>query len=183
MDWTQAFNFLGAWLTAILPAGLIIIGLAGYTANLIAKKILVTQQKKLEDGLSRLDNELEYIKHIKIDARSNKLKHYQEILDLLGDLLGILDSFVMGGIEKKGVNNWLHEFNVRKIKTYGRLSLFAPQDVMDKHDVLVDHLLLVSNNKEPYEWRVIRGYYIELTNAIRSDLDNDNKSISYNGEL
>jgi len=182
MDWTQAFNFLGAWLTAILPAGVIVAGLAGYIGKLISQKILTKNQSRLDEGLSRLDNELEYIKHLKIDARFHKLKYYQEILDLVADLLGMLDSFTVGRIEKEEARNRLFEFNSLRIKTYGRLSLFAPQDVMDKQDILVDHLLLVSQNKKPYEWSVIRGYAIDLINVMRRDIDENNEAIAYNGK-
>lgn len=183
MNWVQVFDFLGAWLTTIIPAGLIVAGLAGYIGKLISSKVLAKDQSKLNEALSRLDNELEYIKHIKIDTRSNKLRYYQEILDLVADFLGMLDSFILGGIGKEEAKIKLHEFNSCRIKTYGRLALFASQDVMNKHDILVDHLLLVSQDKMPYEWSVIREYAIDLINAMRRDIGENNQSISYNGKL
>jgi hypothetical protein len=183
MDWTQSFNFLGAWLTAIIPAGLIVAGLAGYIGKLISQKVLAKEQNRLNEGLKRLDNELEYMNHIKIDTRSNKLKYYQEILDLVAELLGVFDSYVLGGIEKDEAKKKLHVFNSSRIKTYGRLALFAPQDVMDNHDILLDHLLLISQDKEPYTWSVIRGHVIGLINSMRKDIGKNNDPITYNGKL
>ena len=61
-------------------------------------------------------------------------------------------------------------FEKGRLRAYGYLAMFAPQEVMDAHDALVDYVLASLEGSVPFDFVRLRTLAIAMLNAIRIDL-------------
>ena len=112
-----------------------------------------------------------------------KIAIYRSVVDLAAEILGDFDRAYLDGQSSPDAKDRYDKFNRGRMKAYGYMAMFAPQAVMDAFDAVVDHLMLISNGSEPYEWPKVRLLAIGMINAIRRDVGLDKSPIEYRGRL
>lgn len=142
-------------------------------------KIQLTNLNSQE--IEKLKTDLEIIKNQHNRGLHEKLEMYRLVVNVIADVLGDFDKsrFLEQPLELPKMDN----FNRRRIQIYGYLALMSPQSLMDANNAFFDHLLMVANESEPYEWIRIRNLGNDLLNEMRKDLKFNTDNIVYNGEL
>jgi hypothetical protein len=74
------------------------------------------------------------------------------------------------------------EFNRERFRSYARLAMFAPQNVLDAYDAIVDYLNDLLEAKHGYDWAAIRQLSQSFLNAARADVAIGTGSIVYKGK-
>ncbi|MBN3054990.1 MULTISPECIES: hypothetical protein [Pectobacterium] len=194
MTWEETFRLIGTGLFSVSSAGAIIVGLSSWLGKIWAQRILQKEshelkiqlnaaQHELNVSLKTIEKELDLMKEKYVSIRNDKVLIYRGIIDLIASLLAKLDAYYMNRLSQDEAMKHFDVFNEQRIRLYGYMAMFAPQNVMDTQDELIDHLLQVAYGKRSYEWEEIRTMALALINEIREDVGIDQTPIEYNGKL
>lgn len=196
MDWADIIKIVFGVIASTGAGGIIVLGLSSWLGKILAERIMENEKQenrqKLEQlrselrnrnetNLQELRNELDIYKEIHLRGHSDKLATYRLVIDIISDYLADIDLWQSSGQTLPDGNERFDRFNRDRLKTYGYLSMIAPQEVMDANDTLTDHLLDITVNNAEYNWEVIRNHAIGLLNAIRRDLNPEAEPIEYRG--
>jgi hypothetical protein len=199
------YDLSTAILGSITASGFIIFAFSSWLGKIWANRIMDTERQKHERELSTLRSDLERynqkvladIKHqqeqsiewFKSDLDIFKDKHlkgfndklvcYRELINLIADTLGTLDSHMTSG--QSLTQDYINHANTQRLKLYGYTAMIAPQNVMDAQDKLIDFLLSIIDGSQPYNWEAVRFHALNLINEIRKDIAIDTNPILYNG--
>jgi hypothetical protein len=110
-----------------------------------------------------------------------KALNYQQKIDLyklvsnpLVELVALLD-------RKDGlIQEHLHEFNRQRLHITAQLALFAPQNVFEAFNNMIDYIY-DSIETESYDFCVFRGKAMQYLSEMRRDIGIYDDNISYNG--
>ncbi|WP_350237968.1 hypothetical protein U1R68_11850 [Pectobacterium colocasium] len=194
MTWEETFRLIGTGLFSVFSAGAIIVGLSSWLGKIWAQRILQkenhelkmrlnTAQHKLNVSLKTIEKELDLMKDKYVSIRNDKVLIYRGVIDLIASLLAKLDAYSINRLSQDEAMKHFDEFNEQRIRLYGYMAMFAPQNVMDTQDELIDYLLQVAYGKRLYEWEEVRAMALALINEIRKDVGIDQAPIEYNGKL
>ncbi|MGD9639413.1 MAG: hypothetical protein AB7U85_10245 [Alphaproteobacteria bacterium] len=177
-------------------AGAIILAVSSWLGKIWANRVMEKDRANYSKELEKLRAELEKSNNKEIEEIKNELSIYKEqylkgfndkiniyrmVVDIVSEALG---EFNAAELTKIPLNiKTLNQIDRLRIKAYGYLAMMAPQNVMDKQDVLMDYLLNVAYSNEKYDWKRTRAYSLDLLNEIRKDLKFDENPITYNGKL
>lgn len=194
----EAFNAALAVLTALGGGGAIVLSLSTYIGRIWAERLmgkekaaheqqLATLQSDLrlqvDDALATSKNNLEIFKEKNLKGHHDKIAIYRLASDVVVEILGDLDYLYIHQSPPADAKSRLDKLNRERMRAYAYMAMLAPQPVMDALDELFDHLLLVVNDHEKYEWPQVRALSLGLLNAIRNDIGLDKATIVYNGKL
>ena len=205
MTFQEILNIALTILGSIGIGGVIVLALSSWLGKVWANRIMDSEKQKYEKELTNLRADLERenqkalaniqhqqtesIEWFKSDLNIFKDKHlkgfndklicYRELINLIADTLGTLDSHMING--KALTPEYLANANLQRLKIYGYTAMIAPQPVMDAQDNLIDFLLEIIEGRKPYEWSEVRNKALNLINEIRKDIAIDINPISYNG--
>lgn len=178
--------------------GAIVFGLSSFLGKVWANRLMEAERARYVQDLERLRAELHHAseanlasmkskidiykeKHLK--GHADKLAIYRRVTDVVVELLGNLDKMpLLNAPQKNMIESW-DRFNCGRMKVYGYLAMLAPQRVMDAMDGLMDHLILITQRKESYEWPRVRELVYTLLNEVRRDIGIDTTPIEYRGKL
>ena len=192
MNWYEGLKLVGASLFSVIPPGTLIVGLASWIGIVWAKRILQSEihnlklqqaqtQNALDTSLEKSKRELDFLKETRSSIHNDKIVIYRKIIDIVAKLLASLDAHHSGRLNLS--EKHFDQFNEQRMKVYGYLGMFAPQSVMDAHDRLIDHLILISYDKKTYIWSEVRELVLHFMNEVRKDVGIDKTSIRYLGQL
>lgn len=198
MSLEETVQIASALLVALGSGGAIVAGLSGWLGKIWADRLMSKESAQhaaaLEVLRSRLHQEtsaeLELLKR-NLDIASvhslrelnDKILIYREAMDLISEVLGDLDLASLTGRPRPDWEARSDTFNRVRLRAYTYMAMVAPQSVMDAQDKLMDYLMLVMGEKEPYEWNKVRTLGIALLNEIRKDVGIDKQPIEYRGCL
>ena len=194
MNWDDVLRLIGASLFSVISAGTLIVGLASWLGKVWAERILRSETQKLQQQLAQTQNaldislekskrELDFLKETRSNIYNDKIVIYQKIIDIVAKLLANLDAHHSGRLNPTETEKHYDQFNEQRMKVYGYLGMFAPQSVMDAHDRLIDHLILISYGNKPYIWSEVRELVLYFMNEVRQDVGIDKSNIRYLGQL
>lgn len=147
------------------------------------EKLRSELQHNSEQNLALIKSDLEIYKEKHLKGHEDKLAIYRLSTDVVVDVLGDLDFMMISGKAPLDAGERWDRFNRGRMKSYGYLAMLAPQSVMDAMDGLMDHLILITNGSEKYEWPKVRELVLTLLNQIRRDIGIDPNPIEYRGNL
>lgn len=191
-SWTVVLQIIGS----IGGGGLIVASLSSWLGKVWAERLMAREKAGHEAALAELQAKLERRNQIEIEALKTELrvseeKHlkgfqdrvaiYRMAVDVVAEFLGDLDLYMR--TNQSIPADRFDMFNRMRMKAYGYLAMLASQRVMDAYDQLADHLLLIVNGRQSYEWSEIRRLALALLNAVRVDIGLDASPIHYNGQL
>lgn len=142
-------------------------------------RALVTQVLSKDLDRFRSDLKIEVAK--RVGVHQDKLVIYRAVTDTVVELLADLNAAYQGERDSAEVKAFAATFDLRRMKLYGYLGMVAPQEVMNSHDAVMDHLLAVVHGEQAYDWEPIRELVLDHLNAIRVDLAIDKSPIAYHG--
>ncbi len=139
--------------------------------------------KDSEKELSGIKANIDIFKEKHLKGHTDKIATYRLVIDVVADMLGDFDLIEQSKEEiTDGLQRW-DRFNRGRMRVYGYLAMFAPQEVMDASDGLFDHLICITHGNAPYEWSTVRNLVISLLNNIRCDIGLNPSPIEYRGKL
>jgi len=98
-----------------------------------------------------------------------KLKLYQEILVPISDLINRL-LFLCESSPPGNPNELFERFHPIRLQTLSRLALFAPEDVFERFQDLLNYTFLLMQGDELYSLEQLTEYTVLALNSIRSDI-------------
>ncbi|HEY0681069.1 MAG TPA: hypothetical protein VGD45_01935 [Steroidobacter sp.] len=190
---------VGSVVIASLGGGaLLIFAMSNWLGRVWADRLMQAERAKHDAELEQLraqlhtktSNEIELVKRRLDIATTSHLREVQEkiaiyrsVIDLVSEILGDFDRTYLDGKLSPDAQTRYDRFNRGRMKAYGYMAMLAPQAVMDSFDAVVDHLMMIWNGSEPYEWTKVRTLAIAMINAIRQDIGLDKAPIEYRGKL
>jgi hypothetical protein len=181
--WEDIFKIITAAIASVGVAGGIIFALSSWLGKVWASRILDREKNELNKELEATKRELDVYKDTYLKNHNDKVIIYRAVIDIVSKLLSTFDSFQSGRMPHTDAAQAFDIFNEQRMQTYGYLAMLAPQQAMDAHDQLIDHLIKISGGDAPYEWERVRNLAINFINEVRNDIGIDKTPISYNGEL
>lgn len=190
---------VGSVVLASLGGGaLLVFSMSNWLGRVWADRLMQAERAKHDAELEQLraqlhtktSNEIELVKRrLDVAATSHlrevqeKIAIYRSVVDLVSEILGDFDRTYLDGKVSPDAQVRYDRFNRGRMKAYGYMAMLAPQAVMDSFDAVVDHLMMISNGSESYEWTKVRALAIAMINAIRQDIGLDKSPIEYRGKL
>jgi len=196
MSWQEVLAVGTVVLGSLGGGGVIILGLSGYLGKLWADRLMETErsrhQQRLEElraglqatnekALAEMRTDLEIYRDRHLKTHRDKVEVYRMGADIIATILANFDR--ASRLAPAEAAQALDSFNLDRIRLYGYLAMMVPQDVMDAHDALIDHLILITNGSVRYDWAQVRTLSIHFINAVRKDLAIDATPIEYRGAL
>lgn len=183
MSLDDALNLFTAGLVSIGGGGLVVFALSSWLGKVWAGRILREETHQLSVQLETTKRDLDVLKERTLRFQNDKILAYREITEIVSKIIAIMDA-EDGHIVSWGPNGGaLDEFNQQRLKLYGYLAMLAPQEVMDAHDDLVDHLMLTVSGNKDYKWPETREKVLFLLNEVRKDIGVASEPIVYKGKL
>jgi hypothetical protein len=198
MTTQQAMEIAQAVLLAVGGGGLIVLALSSWLGKVWATRLMDRERREHDREMASLSaelrrqvdtqlansrNELDIFKEKHLKAHADKLSIYRAAIDLIAEILGDLDFAYMNGLPLPDAAEQRDKMNRGRMRVWGYMAMLAPQHVMDSLDALFDHLLLVIDGHEQYEWVKVRELSLKLLNEVRKDIGIDSSSIEYRGDL
>jgi hypothetical protein len=198
MNVSEIFGITAAIIASLGGGGAIVLTLSSWLGKVWANRLMVQDRGKYEQEFAKLQAELRHnsereLTNIKIDldifkekrlrTDSDKIAIYRLSVDIIAEILGDMDYLQLTKQPPPDALQRYDKFNRDRIKAYGYLAMLAPQNVMDAFDALFDHLILLTQGQEPYEWKKVRDLGIALLNEVRKDIGIDQSRIEYRGRL
>ncbi|WP_207062515.1 hypothetical protein [Motiliproteus sp. SC1-56] len=183
MNWDDVFKFITAAIASVGVAGAVIFALSSWLGKVWASRILDREKNCLNKELEATKRELDVYKEKFLRNHNDKIVVYRAVIDIVSKLLASFDSFQSGRLKQSDAAKAFDLFNEQRMQAYGYLAMLAPQQAMDAHDRLIDHLIMISNGSAPYEWEKVRDLAVTFINEVRIDVGIDKDPIIYNGEL
>jgi hypothetical protein len=195
MSLPDILNVVAAGLLSLGTGGAIIFGLSSWLGKVWANRLMESERAKHAQDLEKLRVELQHhsktnLASMKSDLEIYKAKHlkghedklaiYRLATNVVVDILGDLDVMMLSGKPPVNAAERLDRFNRGRMKAYGYLAMLAPQNAMDG---LMDHIILLTQGKEKYEWSKVRELVLALLNEVRKDIGIDSTPIEYRGNL
>jgi len=175
----------------VAAGSIVFVGLlAVWLGNVSAKRIETREQakhsgelenlkseltKSVQIEMTRLDNELAILREKTLGAHNLKIQLYQDVIRPLSEFMLQIEARTITSAN-------LGQFNLARAVSYARLAMFAPQDVLDAYDALVDYLNGHLENRHGFEWTSIRQLIHDFLNAARADVGIGHGGIVYRGQ-
>lgn len=205
MTWEDILKIVAGVLASIGGGGAIVFGLSSWLGKVWADRLLEKERasyaKDLEKAradyareieqlrsqltlsnekeLNNIKQELEILKHTRIQEHQDKLAIYRMVADIFAKLFSTLDELKSNELLPSDLSA---EFNRERMRAYGYLSMLASQEVMDSYDSLSDFMLDVMTGHKKYDWIMVRPLILDLINKIRIDVGLNKNPIDYRGE-
>ena len=196
MSWQEVLEVGAVVIGSLGGGGVIILGLSGYLGKLWAARFMEAERNRHQQDLERLRSdlhasnertlagirtELEIYRERHLKAHRDKVEVYRMGTDIIATILANFDR--ASRLTPAEAVQTLDTFNHDRIRLYGYLAMMVPQEVLDAHDGLIDHLILIARGSVPYDWAQVRALAIQFVNAVRKDLAIDTHPVEYRGRL
>jgi len=136
-------------------------------------------QNENQQNLAYLQGEIDVLKETTLREHNDKLAIYRVAMELIAVLLVKLEMGMLQ--EREFTQEDKEQFQIDRLKVYAQLALTAPQEIMDANDKLIDHIVAIIFDDEKSCWEELRGFSLDLVNAMRKDIGIDKSPVSYNG--
>jgi hypothetical protein len=130
--------------------------------------------KSVNIEIARLQNELAILREKTLGAHNLKIQLYRDVTEPMSEFMLLIE-------QHRLTQETLRKFNLERARSYARLAMFAPQDVLDAYDALVDYLNDHLEGQHAYDWSVLRGLIHVYLNAARRDVGIGAGEIVYKG--
>lgn len=191
----EIFKVAAAIIASIGGAGVIIFGLSSYLGRVWSERLMRKERHRFEEQLSKLKEELRreseaQLSHLKtnhdiykethLKEHGEKIEIYQAAIDIMAELISKLQAVLVGNVSELSGEDLLR-FDQERFRIYGYLGMFAPQEVMDATDALMDTILDVIYDKRSIQWIEVRNLALAFINSARHDVGINKNIITYRG--
>jgi len=171
---TEPFEIAQAVLLSLGGGGAIVFGLSSFLGKFWAQKILQSEKKEHDKEIAQFRTELDQLASVKALNYQQKIDLYKLVSNPLVELVALLD-------KKDGITpEHLHEFNRQRLHITTQLALFAPQNVFEAFNNMIDYVY-DSIETGSYDFGVFRDKALQYLSEMRRDIGIYNDNVSYNG--
>ena len=143
----------------------------GAVAWLIKSLVSHLLGKDVEMFKSRLKYEAEHGNHLLLQ----KISLYKEVSNPVIDL--IVKAQHNGTLTQED----LQEFDKERLSTTALLAMFAPSDVFDEFNVMIDYIYDSFEGKQEWSFNSFREKALSFLSKVRKDIGLYEDQVSYNG--
>jgi hypothetical protein len=175
MDTVAVYEIAQAIIISIGGGGLIVLSLSGYLGKVWAARLMASETAKHQHDLEILRSELTR------NGNRDSL-NYKEKLDLYKAIsVPIIELIV--SIERTGnvTNDLLSDFELRRLSITAQLAMFAPMNVYDTYNELIDYLYNCLERKDKYSFKEFRKYAHKFLTEARRDVGIFSDEVRYLG--
>jgi len=193
----DVFETALAVIASVGGGGLIVYRLSGWLGRVWAERLMERERQQFREDLERLRADLaqrnataleavhtewELLKGKLAGAHTEKIALYRMVTDLIAPMVADL-AFAQQGVRltPEEAAARITAFEKSRLRAYGYLAMFAPQEVMDAHDAVIDYVQATVEGSLSFDFVKLRTLAIGMLNAIRVDLGIDPRTIQYRG--
>ncbi len=180
LSWIGAFISLASPLAWKFLSDRILAKMAARHAEEL-KTLELDLKNKVNIGLTQLNFELETTKEKMLKAHSEKLDCYNFAIDSTAVFMHEMSWIIQYKQGREAFEKCFFKFDAARIRTYGRMALLAPQNVMDTYDRLIDYFIGVRGGSEMPDWDTSRDLALDWINAARIDIGINPAPVAYLG--
>lgn len=178
-------------------AAVVVGGLSSWIGKIYADRVLQTEQSKHNSDLKTLESELRQKVESRIlelnlelamfrdktlKAHNDKLSCYASAIDGVAGFMAKISSHSNRMIDAVVLQRAFIDFDSSRIMNYGHMILFAPQNVIDAYDALVEYFLECAIEGKQFSWKDARSMSLNFINAARLDIGINPSPVQYNGK-
>ncbi len=175
MNTEQAFQIAQAILLSLGGGAIIVVGLSSWLGKVWASRMMVSERAKyaseLEELKAKLHKEAEHNNHLLLQ----KISLYKEAANPVIAL--VVKALHQGDLPKGD----LQQFDNERLSTTALLAMFAPQDVFDTYNDMIDYIYDSFEKKQDWEFDTFRDKALIFLSGIRRDIGLYDDSVHYNG--
>lgn len=175
MSTTQIAEIAALVVLSLGGGGAIVFGLSSYLGKLWAQRLMAQET-------ARHNQELERLRTTLAERLDRSSQNYRHKIDLYKEASNPLIALVA----KAGVRNTLtkvdlHEFERTRLETTALLAMFAPSEIFDQYNGLVDYVYDVMEEKVQWSFPTFREKALRFLSSVRKDIGLHDDSVSYKG--
>ena len=170
----EAFEIAQAVILSLGGGGLIIFELSSFLAKVWAKRILLSEKSEHDKDIAEFKGQLEALAEKKSINYQQKLDLYKVVSNPLVELIALLNK--QDGLTEEHV----HEFDRQRLHITAQLALFAPKNVFDAFNGMIDYIY-DSIEQGNFDFGVFRVKALKYMSGMRKDIGIYPDEVSYNG--
>lgn len=170
----EAFEIAQAVILALGGGGLIIFGLSTFLGKVWAQRILQSEKTKHDKEISDYKAQLEVLAEKRSLNYQQKLDLYKVVSNPLVELVALLN-------KKEGLTEeHVHGFDRQRLHISAQLALFAPQNVFDAFNSMVDYIY-DSLEQGNFDFSIFRVKSLKYMSEMRKDIGIYQDEVTYSG--
>jgi hypothetical protein len=169
-----AFEIAQAVLLSLGGGGLIVFGLSSYIGKIWAQRILQKEKTEHDKEITKFKNELDALAKIHSLNYQQKIDLYKLVSNPMVELIALLSK------EAGLTQEHYYEFDRQRLHITAQLALFAPQNVFDAFNDMIDYIY-DSLDDESYMFSEFRVKALVFLSEMRKDIGIYKDSVTYNG--
>ncbi|MDD2781028.1 hypothetical protein [Sulfuricurvum sp.] len=168
----EAFEIAQAVLLSLGGGSVIVFALSNFLGKVWADRILRNQKIEHDRELS------EFKSHLESMAQKNSFNYQQklELYKVITIPLVEISVLIKNGLSTEHIK----EFDRQRLHLIAQLALFAPQNVFDAFNEMIDYIYDSLENDD-YSFSIFRVKALNFLSEIRKDIGIYNDSLSYKG--
>lgn len=176
MTATDAFQIAQAVLLALGGGAVLVILLSSWLGKIWANHLMAKEAAKYESEIEQLKARLQEQLDRSSHTYHQKIELYKQVSQPLIDLILNIE-------HKKGLRvEDLHDFDKARLYTTALLGMFAPNDVFDAYNRIIDYIYNAFEGKEQYSFAQFRALGLEFLSEVRKDIGLYSDKVVYKGK-
>lgn len=171
-------NFSDFLVHALISLGLgstLVFALSSWLGNVWAKRLMAKEVANHNKELARLRSSL----HIEAN---NSTESFKVKIELYREVAGPLIEFVNKIQSEREISEIdIGNFDKSRLKTTALLGVFAPIDVFNEYNRLIDYIYDCNDGVETWDFSAFRKQALVLITLVRRDIGLYKDELSYNG--
>ena len=184
MTMDEIFKLAAAIIVSLGGSALLLAAFSSWLGGIWAKRMLQDERAKHSETLESLKKELDLLKQKELTRHFDKLAIYKDIIHLVSEMLREFEAVATS--RKNAISPGVEDsFALNRNKAYGYISLVSNQEVMDKHNEMIDFLMTLMDEELSASWeeswKKMRLKADALLNTMRLDLGIQESKVIYRG--
>jgi len=170
----EAFKIAQAILLSLGGGGLIVFLLSSFLGKIWAQRILQTEKYEHDKEIAAFKNKLEALAQVNSLNYKQKIDLYKLVSNPIVELVALLSK--EDGLTKEAY----YEFDRKRLHITAQLALFAPQNVFEAFNSMIDYIYDSLDNGS-YEFVEFREKALGFLSEMRKDIGIYDDNVSYSG--
>jgi len=136
----------------------------------------------MASGAAKYDREIEHLKAELQRQLDRSSQTYRQKIELNKEVSQPIIDLIVKVELNEGLNDVdIHAFDKDRLYTTALLAMFAPQNVFDAYNTIIDYIYNSFEEKEEYSFERFRKLGLEFLSEVRKDIGIYSDSIVYKG--
>lgn len=175
MNIEMIFEVAGAMLLSLGAGGALVLALSGWLGRVWAERLMVKETAKHNSDLEQLRSSLQVQTDQSVQIYKQKIDLYKEVGAPLVELLVKTQNTGLITVQD------MQEFEKCRLNTTALLAMFAPVNVFDEYNWMIDYIYNCAEGKEAWSFAEFRVRALKFLSLVRADIGLYNDTLIYNG--